>query len=148
MSCSSSALNHWQERDIDEKMPRTKNRPIPSGRISANGAFLVAVGFAVTGSVILLMTNPVVALILSWTTLFFYNAVYTPLKKVTAFAVIPGSMVGALPPMIGWGAAGGNLTSEVILLVATFFFIGQIPHFWLLLYDVWRSIPTGRITKS
>ncbi len=133
MSCSSSALNHWQERDVDAKMPRTKNRPIPSGRISPNGAFLVAVGFAVSGSVILLLTNPVIALILSWLTLFFYNAVYTPLKKVTAFAVIPGSMVGALPPMIGWGAAGGSLTSEVILLVATFFFIGQIPHFWLLL---------------
>ena len=133
MSCSSSALNHWQERDIDAKMPRTKNRPIPSGRISANSAFLVAVGFAVIGSVILLLTNPVVALILSWLTLFFYNAVYTPLKKITAFAVIPGSMVGALPPMIGWGAAGGSLTSEIILLVAIFFFIGQIPHFWLLL---------------
>ena len=133
MSCSSSALNHWQERDIDAKMPRTKNRPIPSGRISSKGAFGVAIGFAITGSVTLLLSNPVTALILSWTTLFFYNAVYTPLKKVTAFAVIPGSMVGALPPMIGWGAAGGNLNSEVILLVATFFFIGQIPHFWLLL---------------
>ena len=133
MSCSSSALNHWQERDIDLKMPRTKNRPVPSGRISSKSAFLVAVGFAVTGSIILLLSNPVIALIISWITLFFYNALYTPLKRITAFAVIPGSMVGALPPMIGWGAAGGNLTSEVILLVASFFFIGQIPHFWLLL---------------
>jgi protoheme IX farnesyltransferase len=133
MSCSSSALNHWQERDIDAKMPRTKKRPIPSGRISATGAFAVVVGFAVIGTVILLLTNPAIAAILSWTTLIFYNLVYTPLKRVTAFAVIPGSMVGALPPMIGWAAAGGNLTSEVILLVATFFFIGQIPHFWLLL---------------
>lgn len=133
ISCSSSALNHWQEGDIDAKMPRTKNRPIPSGRISSKGALLVAIAFAVTGSVILLLSNPVIALIISWTTLFFYNVVYTPLKRITAFAVIPGSMVGALPPMIGWSAAGGNLTSENILLVATFFFIGQIPHFWLLL---------------
>lgn len=133
MSCSSSALNHWQERDIDTKMPRTKNRPIPSGRISAGGAFMVVVGFAIAGTVVLLLTNPAIGAILSWTTLFFYNLVYTPLKRVTAFAVIPGSMVGALPPMIGWAAAGGSLTSEVILLVATFFFIGQIPHFWLLL---------------
>ena len=133
MATSSSALNHWQERDIDAKMPRTKNRPIPSGRISAGGAFAIVVGFAVTGTAILLLTNPVIAVVLSWATLFFYNFVYTPLKRVTAFAVIPGSMVGALPPMIGWTAAGGSLTSEVILLVATFFFIGQIPHFWLLL---------------
>ncbi len=133
MSCSSGALNHWQESETDALMPRTKNRPVPSGKISRIGALAVAAGFALIGSVILLLTNPVIALILSWVTLFFYNLVYTPLKKVSAFAVIPGSMVGALPPMIGWAGAGGSLTSEVILLVATFFFIGQIPHFWLLL---------------
>lgn len=133
MSCSSSTLNHWQERDIDIKMPRTKKRPLPTGRINAIGAFAVAVAFAVLGSAVLIFTNPLVALILSWATLFFYNIVYTPLKRVTAFAVIPGSMVGALPPLIGWAGAGGSLSSEVILLVAAFFFIGQIPHFWLLL---------------
>lgn len=133
MSCSSSVINHWQERKIDAQMPRTKNRPIPSGRISANGAFLLAVLLAVIGSGILVASNPVMALILSWGTLFFYNVVYTPLKKVSAFAVIPGSMVGALPPIIGWAGAGGNPTAETILLVASFFFIGQIPHFWLLL---------------
>lgn len=133
MACSSSVMNHWQERDIDAQMPRTKNRPIPSGKISAKNALLVAIGFAVAGSLTLILSNPIMALVLSWATLFSYNAVYTPLKKVSAFAVIPGSMVGALPPMIGWAGAGGSLTSEVILLVAAFFFIGQIPHFWLLL---------------
>ena len=133
MSFSSSVLNHWQERDIDAQMTRTKNRPIPSGRINAKNALQVAIGFAMTGSIILYFTNPLLALGLSWLTLFFYNGVYTPLKKVTAFAVIPGSMVGALPPMIGWAGAGGYPFSEMILLVAAFFFIGQIPHFWLLL---------------
>ena len=133
MSCSSSAFNHWQESNIDARMPRTQERPIPSGKISGKGAFAVAFGFAIIGSIILFISNPLIALVLSWLTLFFYNVVYTPLKKVTAFAVIPGSMVGALPPMIGWAGAGGSLTSEVILIVASFFFIGQIPHFWLLL---------------
>lgn len=133
MSCGASALNHWQERDIDAKMPRTINRPIPSGKISSTGALGVVVGFVISSSLLLFISNPIMALILSWATLFSYNGVYTPLKKVSAFAVIPGSMVGALPPMIGWAGAGGSLTSEVILLVATFFFIGQIPHFWLLL---------------
>jgi len=133
MSCASSVTNHWQERDIDAQMPRTKNRPIPTGKISANGALLLALIFALIGSTTLYFTNPIMALVLSWITLFFYNGVYTPLKKVSAFAVIPGSMVGALPPIIGWAGAGGSLSSEIILLVAGFFFIGQIPHFWLLL---------------
>ena len=133
MSCGSGALNHWQEYKTDAQMPRTQNRPIPSGRISITGGLLAAVFYVTAGSVVLYLTNPPIALGLSWTTLFFYNLVYTPLKKVTAFAVIPGSMVGALPPLIGWTAAGGNIYSEIILLVAIFFFIGQIPHFWLLL---------------
>lgn len=133
MSCSSGALNHWQESDIDAQMPRTKNRPIPSGKISRSGAFAVTVAFAITGSIVLLITNPPVATLLSWATLFSYNLVYTPLKKVTAFAVVPGSLVGALPPFIGWAGAGGSIFAEDILLVALFFFIGQIPHFWLLL---------------
>jgi len=133
MACSSSVLNHWQERDIDAQMPRTKDRPLPSGRISPKNALLVAIAFALVGSIVLIISNPPMALVLSWLTLFFYNGVYTPLKKVSAFAVIPGSMVGAIPPMIGWAGAGGSLSSEIILLVAAFFFIGQIPHFWLLL---------------
>lgn len=133
MSCSSGALNHWQESNIDAKMPRTQSRPIPSGKISRQGAFAVAATFAFSGTVILLITNPLMAAILSWGTLLSYNLVYTPLKKVTAFAVIPGSLVGALPPVIGWAGAGGNLFTQDILLVSMFFFIGQIPHFWLLL---------------
>lgn len=133
MSCGSGALNHWQERKTDAKMPRTEKRPVPSGRISEGGGLAVAFIYLTAGSLVLYFTNPPIALGLSWATLFFYNIVYTPLKKVTAFAVIPGSMVGALPPMIGWTAAGGSITSENIILVAVFFFIGQIPHFWLLL---------------
>jgi heme o synthase len=133
MSCGSGALNHWQERNTDALMPRTMKRPIPSGKITARTGLLIAVGYLLTGSLVLLASNPLIALILSWITLFSYNLVYTPLKKISAFAVIPGSMVGALPPVIGWAAAGGYVFSETILIVAAFFFIGQIPHFWLLL---------------
>ena len=133
MSCGSGALNHWQEHSTDALMPRTHKRPIPSGRISPSQGLMVVLGYTLTGSLVLVFSNPFIALILSWATLASYNLIYTPLKKVTAFAVIPGSLVGALPPIIGWSAAGGNLFSETILIVATFFFIGQIPHFWLLL---------------
>lgn len=133
MSCGSGALNHWQERKTDARMPRTRNRPIPSGKITSSQGFLITAGYLVAGSLVLFFSNPIIALVLSWMTLFFYNLVYTPLKKITAFAVIPGSMVGALPPVIGWTAAGGYIGAETILIVAAFFFIGQIPHFWLLL---------------
>ena len=133
MSCSSAAINHIQEYKTDALMPRTKNRPIPSGKISVKGAILVAVSFFAYGAFVLLTSFPPIVFFTSFLTLLSYNVIYTPLKKVTAFAVVPGSLVGALPPYIGWFAGGGELMDERIMWVALFFFIGQIPHFWLLL---------------
>jgi len=133
MSCSSGAINHIQEHKTDALMPRTKNRPIPSGKISVKGAVLVTIAFFVYGSFLLLSNFPPIVFLTSFLTLLSYNAIYTPLKKATAFAVVPGSLVGALPPYIGWFAGGGALVDERIIWVALFFFIGQIPHFWLLL---------------
>ncbi len=133
MSCSSGAINHLQEYKTDALMPRTKNRPIPSGKISPKGAFWVAFSFFSYGSLILLATFPPIVFLTATITLISYNAIYTPLKKATAFAVVPGSLVGALPPYIGWFAGGGNWLDGHIIWVALFFFIGQIPHFWLLL---------------
>jgi protoheme IX farnesyltransferase len=133
MSCSSGAINHIQEYRTDALMPRTQKRPIPSGKISIKGAIVVALAFFVTGAIVLLTTFRPIVFLTSFLTLLSYNAIYTPLKKVTAFAVVPGSLVGALPPFIGWFAGGGELFNERIMWVAMFFFIGQIPHFWLLL---------------
>lgn len=133
MSCSSAAINHIQEYKTDALMPRTKNRPIPSGKISVTGAIWVAISFFAYGAFILLVSFPPIVFFTSFLTLLSYNVIYTPLKKVTAFAVVPGSLVGALPPYIGWFAGGGALVDERIIWVALFFFIGQIPHFWLLL---------------
>lgn len=133
MSCGSATLNHIQEFRIDRMMSRTKGRPLPSNRISLTGAWGFAIGFILSGSMLLGIWLPMNALFLAWVTLVWYNLIYTPLKKVTAFAVVPGSVTGALPPVIGWAAAGGNMLEVEILLVAAFFFIGQIPHFWLLL---------------
>ncbi|WP_318349064.1 protoheme IX farnesyltransferase [Aquipluma nitroreducens] len=133
MSCSSGAINHIQEYKTDALMPRTKNRPIPSGKISLKAAIGVAFAFFAYGAFILLFSFPPIVFLTSFLTLISYNLIYTPLKKVTAFAVVPGSLVGALPPFIGWFAGGGQLFDEHILWVSLFFFIGQIPHFWLLL---------------
>lgn len=133
MSCSSGAINHLQEYKTDALMPRTQKRPIPSGKITPQGAFWVALGFFAYGALILLVTFPLVVFLTATATLIAYNGIYTPLKKVTAFAVVPGSLVGALPPYIGWFAGGGQWNDPQIMWVALFFFIGQIPHFWLLL---------------
>ncbi len=133
MSCSSGAINHIQEYKTDALMPRTRNRPIPSGKISLSAARLIALIFFVIGGTILILRFPILVFLTSFLTLLSYNAIYTPLKKVTAFAVVPGSLVGALPPYIGWFAGGGDWMNHQIFWVGLFFFIGQIPHFWLLL---------------
>ncbi len=133
LACGASALNHYQERDKDAKMDRTKNRPIPSGRISPGMALLFALTLTVAGSLLIYFGSNFLALQLGLLALIWYNAIYTPLKKRTAFAVIPGSVIGALPPMVGWVAGGGSLIDPRALIIAFFFFIWQIPHFWLLL---------------
>ena len=133
LACGSAVVNHWQERKTDALMSRTKNRPIPSGRISANNALFIAVTFILFGSIILQLSAGWIALGLGLLNLVWYNGIYTPLKKVNPLAIIPGSLVGAIPPAVGWVAAGGNVLDPQIIVLSFFFFIWQIPHFWLLL---------------
>ena len=133
LACGSAAVNHYQERKTDALMDRTKNRPIPSGRISPQNALYIALVLIITGSVILYEGAGILALGLGFLNLLWYNGIYTPLKRHYALAIIPGSMVGAIPPVVGWVAAGGSILDPQILIIAFFFFIWQIPHFWLLL---------------
>lgn len=133
LACGSAALNHYQERKSDALMNRTKNRPIPSGRISPSGALEIIFILLVSGSVMIYFGAGLLALGLGLLNLVWYNAVYTPLKKKNALAIIPGSLVGAIPPAVGWVAANGYIFDPQILIISSFFFIWQIPHFWLLL---------------
>ncbi|MCB2221711.1 MAG: heme o synthase [Bacteroidetes bacterium] len=133
LACGSSALNHYQEKEKDAQMERTRNRPIPSGRISPEGALAVAILFTIIGSALIYIGSGFLAMQLGILALIWYNAIYTPLKKKTAFAVVPGSVIGAIPPMVGWIAGGGSLADPRALIIAFFFFIWQVPHFWLLL---------------
>lgn len=133
LACGSAALNHFQERKTDSLMDRTKGRPIPSGLASPSAVLLISVVFLFSGCVVLLMKSNLLTLGIGLLTFIWYNAVYTPLKKIFSLAIIPGSLVGALPPVAGWVAAGGDLFDPKILIVASFFFIWQIPHFWILL---------------
>lgn len=133
LASGSSALNEYQEREYDAMMERTKNRPIPSGMISSSNALIISITMLLLGSVIIYFVSNITSMLLGLLALIWYNLIYTPLKRKNVMAVVPGSLIGAIPPVIGWTAAGGSPFDLHILTVALFFFIWQIPHFWLLL---------------
>jgi len=128
-----SALNQIQERRFDARMERTKHRPIPSHKITPKSALIVSLILMIAGLSILYFLSGKVSAALGLFNIFWYNVVYTYLKQVTPFAVVPGSLVGAIPAMIGWSAAGGAIFDTRIIVIAYFLFIWQIPHFWFLL---------------
>ncbi|HET7733238.1 MAG TPA: UbiA family prenyltransferase, partial [Paludibacter sp.] len=123
LASGSSALNEFQESEYDAKMPRTKNRPIPTGKLSPLNALIISLIFILSGlSVLYCFFNETTALLGIFNVLW-YNLLYTNLKRVTAFAVVPGSLVGAIPAFIGWTAAGGYVFNTTIVFIAFFMFI-------------------------
>ncbi len=136
LSLASGSLNQIQERKTDALMKRTAGRPIPAGIISLRSAILFSILCALMGTTLLMLTTYALAAAIGLFTLAWYNLVYTPLKRITAFAVLPGALIGALPPLIGWAAAGGDPLDMEILTVAFLLFVGQMPHYWLLLLKI------------
>lgn len=132
LSSGASALNQYTERDSDALMTRTAGRPLPSGRMTPLTAIAVAVVLLVSGSLLLGFSGRM-PFFLGLVNVLLYNAIYTGLKKRTTLAIVPGALVGAIPPVIGYTAAGGAMTDSIILLFALFMFLWQMPHFWLLL---------------
>jgi protoheme IX farnesyltransferase len=129
----SSALNECQEYKYDAIMQRTVMRPIPSGKISLRHAYYISFLFILTGLCLLYFFFGIIPAALGLFNIFWYNLLYTNLKRVTPFAVVPGSLVGAVPVLIGWTAAGGFVFDVSIVFIAFFLFIWQVPHFWLLM---------------
>jgi heme o synthase len=132
MAMGASAINECQERKFDARMVRTESRPLPRGIVSLPAALAIAGGLAVSGFLVLLLAHGPVPALLGGLAVAWYNAFYTPLKRVSAFAVVPGALIGALPPAIGWTAAGGRAEDPTVLALAFVFFIWQVPHFWML----------------
>ena len=129
---ASGALNMWWDADIDRVMKRTRNRPIPSGRITGSEAFgfgMTLAGFAVI--MLGLATNLFAAALLAFT-IFFYVVIYSMwLKRWTPQNIVIGGAAGAFPPMIGWAAVTGGVSLESVLMFALIF-MWTPPHFWAL----------------
>ena len=152
---ASNAFNQVIEKDLDALMDRTKNRPVPSGRMSINTALTIASILTLIGLVFLYIINPKTAMF-GAISIFLYTCVYTPLKTKTPLAVFVGAFPGAIPFMLGWVAATGNFGIEAGTLFLIQFF-WQFPHFWAIgwfLFEDYQKggffmLPTGkRDTKT
>ncbi|WP_372521280.1 heme o synthase [Leeuwenhoekiella palythoae] len=147
---ASNAYNQILEKDLDALMDRTKNRPVPSGRMSVRTAFVIACVFTILGLVTLYYINPITA-VFGGISIFLYVCVYTPLKTKTPLSVFVGAFPGAIPFMMGWVAATGDFGIEAGTLFMLQFF-WQFPHFWAIgwfLYEDYKKggffmLPTGR----
>lgn len=143
VAAGGSALNHWWERGVDRSMRRTSNRPLPAGRLGSGEVFTFGLTLAVVGVIYLVVAVPhSSAAIAAAATAFLYVLVYTPLKRVTTWNTVIGAVPGALPPVIGWCAARGELTAEALALFLILF-VWQLPHFfsiaWLHRHDYARG---------
>ncbi len=133
LAISASVLNQIQEVQLDGKMERTCNRPLPAKKIRIQYAMLFFLFNFIFGIAIISYAGNFKAALVGLITIIWYNGIYTYSKRITAFAVVPGAITGALPPLIGWVAAGGGLWDKPVIFIEFLIFTGQIPHFWLLI---------------
>lgn len=151
---ASNAFNQVIEKDLDALMDRTKNRPVPSGRMKPATALIIAGLLTLTGIAILYSINPKTAMF-GAISIFLYTSVYTPLKTMTPLSVFVGAFPGAIPFMLGWVAATGSFGIEAGTLFLIQFF-WQFPHFWAIgwfLYEDYEKagffmLPSGKKDKS
>lgn len=127
-----SALNQYQEYRSDSQMIRTMHRPIPSGRISPQSVLYLSMGLITMALLLIFYELGYLGLLLFLFVPLWYNGVYTYLKRYSAFAVVPGGLLGIIPPAIGWLAAGKSLSDPKFFALGLLFFVWQVPHFWLM----------------
>jgi len=127
-----STLNQVQEYREDALMDRTKHRPIASGKISPTTGIVIAGILILLSVVIIYDLIGMMGVNLFLFSFIWYNLFYTPLKKKSALAVVPGAILGVIPPAVGWLTAGHSLVELEFYALAIFYFVWQVPHFWLL----------------
>ena len=131
-SSGSAILNQYIESDLDAKMDRTKNRPLPLKKISPNKALILGVLSCFIGIVYLYVFVNLLTSMISLATIISYVLIYTPSKMLTSWNTIIGSFPGALPPVGGWAAATGSISTIEPLILFSILFCWQIPHFFSL----------------
>lgn len=137
-----AVLNQWLEREADAKMVRTKDRPIPAGRIAPMHALLYGLGLSILGCFLLYKGANLLAGTLTAATIASYVLLYTPLKRFTTWNTLIGAIPGALPPLIGWAAAEGQITTLGWILFAILF-LWQMPHFFAIAWTHRRDYAQG-----
>ncbi|MCS6799209.1 MAG: heme o synthase [Myxococcota bacterium] len=125
---SANAFNMWLERDVDARMARTRNRPLPAARLRPRTAFSVAVVLGLLALPALAWGAGLLTAALAALALVAYVAVYTPMKALSPAALLVGAVPGAIPPVLGWTAATNRLDPPAIALFALLF-AWQVPHF-------------------
>ena len=144
VSSGTAALNEVMERDVDSKMRRTAQRPLPAGRMTLRHAMVAGLVAAVGGSIYLaIFTNPLTGL-LTLLTSVVYLAAYTPLKKVSPICTFVGAFPGAMPGVLGWTAARGRLEWGTLILFAILF-VWQFPHFFSIAWLYREDYASGGI---
>src|SRR5215475_932200 len=142
VAAGASALNQYIERELDARMQRTRNRPLPDGRLLPSEALMFSAGVSAAGTVYLLYFVNVLTGVLGLLTLSAYAFIYTPLKTRTTLCTLIGAVPGAIPPLMGWTAATGTITSASLALFAILF-LWQMPHFfsiaWIFTEDYARG---------
>jgi heme o synthase len=136
LACGAGALNSIQEKEHDATFDRTRSRPLVTGALSLPAAYFVTAASIGSGALFLwLCFDSTTPLVTGLAALVIYNGIYTPLKQVSEFSLIPGGISGALPPLIGWSGAGGGMHDPLIWAIMTLFFLWQPPHFCLILLE-------------
>ncbi len=133
LSCGAASLNSYQERYADGLMSRTRKRPLVQGQLPAGFAALQSIFLLSAGLAGLFLLAGLPAFLAGFIGVFLYNIIYTKLKPLTLYAIVPGAVCGAIPPYIGWLAAGGAPFSVRAFLPVLLLFFWQIPHFFLVL---------------
>jgi heme o synthase len=128
VAISCSFLNQWYEQDTDRRMVRTADRPVPGGRIHPGEVLIVGLTLMCVGVGWLLVSVNTLTAVLALITLALYVVAYTPLKRVSSLCTVVGAVSGAMPPVLGWTAAGGSLDTGALALFLLLF-TWQFPHF-------------------